>query len=46
MEEDEIPMPTYENLQQIVEELTGMNDILRKRKISSIIMQDNVSLNN
>ena len=27
VEEEEIPMPTYENLQTIIEELTAMNDL-------------------
>ena len=44
VEEDELPMPTYENLQQIVDELsTATSDILRKRKISAFIMQESVS---
>ena len=42
VEEEEIPMPTYENLQTIIEELTAMNDLPRKRKLSSIIVSENV----
>jgi len=43
VEEDELPIPTYDNLQHIVEELSNLPDIMRKRKISQFILQDNVS---
>jgi hypothetical protein len=43
VEEDELPMPTYDNLGHIVEELSNLPDMMRKRKISSFILQENVS---
>jgi hypothetical protein len=43
MEEDELPMPNYDNLQLILEELTNISDLMRKRKISQSILQENVS---
>jgi len=37
-------MPNYDNLAHIVDELSGaVGDVIRKRRYSSIIMQDNVS---
>lgn len=36
-------MPTFDNLNIIIDELTAMNDLQRKRKLSSIIMAENVS---
>jgi hypothetical protein len=38
MEEEDLPMPTFDNLQIIVDELSGINDILKKRKIGQIIL--------
>lgn len=41
-EENDLPLPTYENLQQIVNELSSaVGDILKKRRICNSILQDN-----
>lgn len=42
-EEEVLPQPSYDNLAFIAEELTGPLDLMKKRKISSFILQDNVS---
>ena len=44
-EEEVLPTPNYDNLSLIVEEITQPMDLMRKRKIGSFILQDNVSLN-
>ncbi|CDW88124.1 UNKNOWN [Stylonychia lemnae] len=41
LEEDELPPPTFENISQIVEELQSNLDIIRKRKISSLLVAEN-----
>lgn len=43
IEEEELPPPSVENLPTIVEEISNNNDILRKRKICTLLTKDNVS---
>lgn len=46
VEEEEIPIPTYDNLGLIADELSSNFDMNRKRKISQLVIQDNVSSHN
>jgi len=43
-EEEPLSDPMFDNLQAIMEELASVFDILRKRKISNQLLQDNVCL--
>ena len=42
VEEEVLPQPSYENLAYIAEEVSGPLDLMKKRKISAFILQDNV----
>lgn len=44
-EEDKLPLPNFDNLQQIVEDITSVNDLMRKRKISTQLLSENVHQN-
>jgi hypothetical protein len=41
-EEEVLPQPSYDNLAYIAEEVSGPLDLMKKRKISSFILLDNV----
>lgn len=45
VDDDKLPTPNFENLQLIVDEITSINDIMRKRKIGSFLIADNVKSN-
>lgn len=43
-QEEELPMPDYNNLQTIVDDLSAaVGDVIKKRRACQIIMQNNVS---
>jgi hypothetical protein len=46
MEEDVLPSPTYDNLANIADELLSGVDLMKKRKISTLITAEGVILSN